>query len=195
MACATVLPSDTVIAMTLPDSASIFTAEVWVIIKALEQIKDSVASMYIIFTDSLPCLQTLQYIKLEHPLIRMVIQKCVFLNFANKDITFCWVPSHVALGAIKRQLLLPSLLWICLVSRLVYPTLIWNTILPNLFFPFGKMISKLHSIKPVLGDWQSSYRQCRKAEVVSYTHLTHSHIYILRKDPPPQCEHCPCILN
>ena len=39
--------------MRLPDSASIFTAEVWVIIKALEQIKDSVASKYIIFTDSL----------------------------------------------------------------------------------------------------------------------------------------------
>ena len=43
-------PSKTVISMRLPDSASIFTAEVWAIIKALEQIKDSVASKYIIFT-------------------------------------------------------------------------------------------------------------------------------------------------
>ena len=49
-----------------------------------------------------------------------------------------------------------------------------------------------------LGDWQSSYRRCRKDEVVlcraciGHTHLTHS--YILRKDPPPQCEHCQCIL-
>ena len=27
----------------------------------------------------------------------MVIRKCVFLNFANKDITFCWVPSHIGI--------------------------------------------------------------------------------------------------
>ena len=58
VACATVFPSDTVISMKLPDS--IITAENWVIIKVLEQIKDSVASKYIIFTDSLLCLQVLQ---------------------------------------------------------------------------------------------------------------------------------------
>ena len=44
VACATVFPSNTVISMILPDSASVFTAEVWAIIKALEQIKDSIAS-------------------------------------------------------------------------------------------------------------------------------------------------------
>ena len=49
MACVTVFPSDTIISIRLPDSASIFTAEVWAIIKALEQIKDSVASKYIFF--------------------------------------------------------------------------------------------------------------------------------------------------
>ena len=51
---------------------------------------------------------------------------------------------------------------------------------------------------PLLGEWQSSYRQCRKDEVVlcrariGHTQLTHS--YILKKDPPPQCERCQCIL-
>ena len=42
-----VFPSDTVISMR-----SVFTAEIWAIIKALEQIKDSIASKYIVFTDS-----------------------------------------------------------------------------------------------------------------------------------------------
>ena len=49
VACATVFPSNTVISMRLPDSASVFTAEVWAIIKALEQIKISTASKYIVF--------------------------------------------------------------------------------------------------------------------------------------------------
>ena len=53
VACVTVFPSDNVISMRLPDLASVFTAEVWAIIKALEQMKDSIASRYIVFTDSL----------------------------------------------------------------------------------------------------------------------------------------------
>ena len=58
---------------------------------------------------------------------------------------------------------------------------------------------KLHSVKPDLGDWQSSYRRCKKDEValcrarIGHTYFTHS--YILKKDPPPLCEHCQCILT
>ena len=48
MACATVFPSDTVISTRLSDLASIITADVWVMIKALELIKDSVASQHIL---------------------------------------------------------------------------------------------------------------------------------------------------
>ena len=63
----------------------------------------------------------------------------------------------------------------------------------------GAVANKLHSVKPILGDWQSSNRRCRKDEVVlcyariGHTRLTHS--YILRKGPPPQCECCQCILT
>ena len=60
----------------------------------------------------------------------------------------------------------------------------------------GAVTNKLHSVKLVLGNWQSSYRLCRKDKTVlcrariGHTHLTHS--YILKKDPPPKCEHCQC---
>ena len=63
----------------------------------------------------------------------------------------------------------------------------------------GAVANKLHSVKPVLVDWQSSYRRCRKDEVVlcrtriGHTYMNHS--YILKKDTPPQCEHCHCILT
>ena len=45
VACATVFPSNTVISLRLPDSAFIFTAEIWAVIKVLEE--------YIVFIDSL----------------------------------------------------------------------------------------------------------------------------------------------
>ena len=78
-----VFPSDTILLMRLPDSASIFTAAMWAIIKALEQIKDSVASKYIIFIDSLSCLHVLHHMnfKWEHPLIGIMIRKCIYLIF------------------------------------------------------------------------------------------------------------------
>ena len=205
VACATVFPPNTVISMRLPDSASVFTAEVWAIIKALEQIKESFASKYIVFTDSLSCLQALHHMKMEHPLIGMVIRKGVFLNIANKDIIFCWVPSHTGIkGNEKADLAAKSALDLphakvgvpytdfkYLIGQYIFSTWQddWN----------GAVINKLHSVKPVLGDWQSSYRRCRRVEVVlcrgriGHTHLTHS--YILKKDPPPQCGHCQCILT
>ena len=129
----------------------------------------------------------------------------VFLNIAKKDIVFCWVPSHTGIkGNAKADLAAKSALdlprakvWVPytdfkhLISQYIFSTWQddWN----------GAVMNKLHSVKPFLGDWQSSYRQCRKDEVVlcrariGHTHLTHS--YILRKDPPPLCEHCQCILT
>ena len=194
MACATVFPSNTVISMRLPDSASIFTAEVWAIIKALEQIKDSLASKYIVFTDSLLCLQTLHHMKLEHPLIGMMIRKCVFLNSAKKDIVFCWVPSHTGIkGNEKADFIVKSALDLPRTKVVVPYSNFKHCISQYIFSTWqdywnGAVANKLHSVKPVLGDWQSSYRKnevvlCRAR--ICHTHLTHS--YILRKDPPPQC--------
>ena len=205
VAYATVFPSNTVISMRLPDSASVFTAEVWAIIKSLEQIKDSIASKYIAFTDSRSCIQALHHMKLEHPLIGMVIRKCVFFNIAKKEKQMCWVPNHTGIkGNEKADLAAKSALDLPrakigvpytdfkhLISQYIFSTCQedWN----------GTVMNKLHSVKPVLGDWQSSYRRCRKDEVVlcrariGHTHLTN--LYILRKDPPPLCEHCQCILT
>ena len=160
---------------------------------------DSIASKYIVFTDSLSCLQAFHHMKLEHPLIGMVIRKCVFLNIAKKDIVFCWVSSHTGikgnekadLAANSAKVGVPYTDFKHSISQYIFSTWQdgWN----------GAVMNKLHSVKPLLGNWQSSYRRCRKDEValcrarIGHTHLTHS--YILRKDPPPLCEHCQCILT
>ena len=78
--------------------------------------------------------------KLEHPLIGMVIRKCVFFNYSNKDIILCWVPSHIGIrgnekadSATKSALDLPRV-------KVGVPNTDFNTILTNIFFPLGKMI-------------------------------------------------------
>ena len=79
--------------------------------------------------------------KLEHPFIGMVIRKCVFFNFYNKDIMFCWVRRHTGIGgtekadsAAKSSLELP---------RLVYPILILNIVSASVFFSLGKVIGMM----------------------------------------------------
>ena len=68
--------------------------KIWSVIKNPGQnFKNASASKFIMFTDSLSCLQALLYMKLKHRLIGMVIRKCVFLNIANQDIS-----SHVIIS-------------------------------------------------------------------------------------------------
>ena len=195
VACATIFPSDTEFFMRLPNSVSIFTAEIWASIKALEEIKNASAFKFIIFTDSPSRLQAFAlYMKLEHPLIGIVIRKCVFLNIVNKDIMFCWVPSHVGIrGNKKADSTAKSNVDLPRAKDGVPYTNFKHLISQYILFTWqndwnGAVANKLHSVKQVLGDWQSSYRRCRKDEVaigrarIGHAYLTHS--YILRKDPP-----------
>ena len=101
----------------------------------------------------------------------------------------------MALRAMKRQTLLPSLHWICHVPRLVYPIVILNIVSANIFFPLGKMIGMVRSrtsfilsiqsweigSPPTGGAGWMKLFLCRAR--IGHTHLNHS--YILKKDRPP----------
>jgi len=163
VACAAVFPSNT-ISKRLPDSASIFSAEIQAILDALNKIKTSDASKFVIFTDSLSCLQALHNMKLEHPLVGMVIRKCVFLS-SKKKIVFCWVPSHVGIRGNEKADLAAK-------AALNLPRANMGIPFSDFKFEINRYIltnwqddwdnaraNKLHSIKPVLGEWQSSYRR------------------------------------
>ena len=58
----------------------------------------------------------------------------------------------------------------------------------------GAINSKLHAIKPTLGEWTPSYRTILREEVViakiriGHTYITHSHI--LKGEDPPECVSC-----
>ena len=113
-----------------------------------------------------------------------------------------WVPSHIGIKGNEKT---DSLVWICLVPRLVYPIMILNTILTNILFPLDKMIGMVQSRTSFIlssrsGEIGSPHTGgagrmvivlCRAR--IGQTHLIH--LYILKKDPPPQCEHCQCILT
>ena len=96
---------------------------------------------------------------------------CLF-KYCQKRHCFLWVPSHTGIkgnekadSAAKSAVELPHAKvgvpytdFKYLISQYIFSTWQddWN----------GVVMNKLHSVKPVLGDWQSSYRRCRKDEVV-----------------------------
>ena len=98
----------------------------------------------------------------------MVIRKCVVLNFANKDIIFCWIPSHNGIsGKEKADSAANSALDLPRVKVGVPNTDFKHHIKQYILSTWqdnwnGAVSNKLHSVKTVLGDWQSAYRQCRK---------------------------------
>ena len=126
---------------------------------------------------------------------------CLFKYCQKRHFFFVGYPAILALRAMKRQIQLPSLPWICLMPRLVYPIMILNIVSTNISFPLGKMIGMVRSRTSVILSSQSceigspptggAVVLCRAR--IGHTHLTHS--YILKKDPPPLCEHCQYILT
>ena len=77
--------------------------------------------------------------KLELLLLILPITNKRRTKFCQWLYVFIGYPAILALEVMKRQILLPSLLWIFLVLRLVYP-MILNVISASIFFPLGKMI-------------------------------------------------------
>ena len=80
--------------MRLPDSASVFTAEVWAIIKALEQIKNSTASKYIVLQTHFRVSKLYITWSWNIPWLGWWYESVSFKIFPN---VFCWVPSHTGI--------------------------------------------------------------------------------------------------
>ena len=91
-ACAAVL-NKIIKTKTLPMDSSIFTAEACAIDLAHDIISKEKHKKFIIFSDSLSVLLSLNNKKLEHPLIVKLL--CRLHSTLNKEIVFCWIPSHI----------------------------------------------------------------------------------------------------
>ena len=110
----------------------------------------------------------MQYMEPEHFLEWDGDTKVCLFKFSNKEIIFLGYPVMLVSEVMKRQILLPCLLWILSpvkvgwafgdlkhhISQYILST--WQG------YWYGTVANKLHSIKPILGDLQSSFRRCRK---------------------------------
>ena len=191
---------------TLPGEASIFTAELHAIIKALSIIENSTNLGWTVFSDSQASIQAISQQNPKHPLVQSIQTILSRLHNQHKNISFCKVPSHVGIlgneaadRAANEAQKLPGFH----TSRIPHTDYhlpirrnmmmkwqhIWDHIDDNALTE-----NKLKKSKPKVIPWKSIPGSNRKNEVkltrlrIGHTRLTHG--YYMSRGRPPECTYC-----
>ena len=148
--------------VSLPLMTSIFTPELCAIFLAVTRISTHNGSSFIIYSDSRSALQALGKLYTQHDLVLKIQSFLAGLHSRRKDVSLCWVPSHVGLPGneradrvAKRASLLPPSDTLSLPLQDLYPSVAralresWQAL-----------------IKPTVDRWSSSAQRTRHREVV-----------------------------
>jgi hypothetical protein len=79
---------------------SVFTAELAVIRMAMNHIENEALGMYLILTDSMSSIRTMESRKISlhtHPFVYECKQKCWKLTRSGREVNFMWIPAHVGI--------------------------------------------------------------------------------------------------
>ena len=167
---------------------------------ALKHIYQSQEDFFLILSDSLSVLKSIQNQNLDHPFLRKIQKLHSELIQDGKSIVFIWVPGHAGItgntfadAAAKRAL---------------------NEPVSNIFIPYSDLRPCVHSyiqkvwqefwdltpsnkffqIQPKLDSPVPRYFGNRKRETIfSRLHIGHSyfsHSFLLRGEDPPYCTAC-----
>ena len=189
-----------VVSCRLPNYSSIFTAEAYGILKALECIAESGRKQSIVFSDSKSCLQSIANMRTNHPLIMKILRRLRILMDENYDVQFCWVPSHVNIRgneladqAAKRAL--DSRIIKCHIPHSDFRPLIFELVKNRWQDEWNECLgNKLSNIQPIIDKPIISDFTLRKDQVVFTRcligHSWLTHIHLLTGEYQPNCVTC-----
>lgn len=188
----------------LPDHSSIFSAEAHAILLALNTIQQLAYKKFVILSDCLSCLQSIQYKNLHNPIILDICNKIHKLIASGNSICFIWIPSHIGISGnsladceAKAALQLPA-------SSLPVPYTDFVGLIKSYVNRRWQQSwdteanNKLHGIQPLIQTLPIHSLPRRDERLIhrlrlGHTYLTHS--FILKREQPPQCTHCQVALT
>jgi ribonuclease HI len=185
----------------LPDTASVFTSELYAIYQVLKHIRRRSYNRCLIVTDSASSVMALRSQLISSSLILRTLELLTELSSAGVEVKLLWVPSHVGVQGNERadeaakvasrssnirrlkveaDDMKPS------INRLLLDE--WQSRWQN------EPDCALKRLRPRVEPWESSSRRRRIEEValtrlrIGHCHATHS--YLLTGSEPPVCVHC-----
>ena len=186
----------------LADHSSIFTAEAKAISLALDHIKKTNNTRYLIFSDSLSCLQAFLQASPKNPWVVRVLEKYNQLKSRGKDIVFCWIPSHISIkGNEEADEAAKETLSLNEASKTIVASDLGNKINdllqeewqrewesePNLNNKLKRVLPKLNESHTPKGMTRRDGTVCARLRI-GHSYLTHC--YLLKGEPQPFCISC-----
>ena len=196
-------------ALRLPHCASVYTAELSAVEKALEIVYNTNKKSFVIYSDSKSVLDSLNTFNPAHPLVQKVQEWLFRISCRRKSVCFCWVPAHVGIrgnekadkeakkACSNRNVSIDTVPHFDM-KRPIHKYILkkwqdrWSS-------PSLANNKKLKAIRPQIEFWQSSFHQDRRTEIVltrlriGHSWLTHN--FILDGGGAPECAHCDSLLT
>ena len=151
------------------------------------------------------CIQALDHLKIDHPIIEEIISKLTSLKASGFNIHFCWLPGHIGIRGNERAYRATKTarrtnMQPCLIPPLDFKPIIRKHITAMWQNTWGESaLNKLHKIAPIINEPrthhlsthrdQSVFNRCR----IGHSRLTHE--FLLKGEPPPECIPCNCPLT
>jgi ribonuclease HI len=87
-----------VLSLRLPDHSSIFSVEARAVLLGYKIIEQSPRKCFLILSDSLSCLKSVENQNLQNPVVLGIIERLHKLLSCGLKISFVWVPSHIGIA-------------------------------------------------------------------------------------------------
>ena len=185
--------------------SSVFSSELYAILKSLRYIRKNGNNKFVIYSDSLSAIQSIKSYRNQTSLNIRISD--ILNKIKKKTIVFEWIPSHVIIAGNELadisakeatrerniyRLPLSTKEFNCIINKKIFHK--WN----KEWRKDGKKIPcHLYKLKPMLGDWKSSYKDNRRKEVVlsrlrtgTCRYLVQHHIKKDKLKPMNKCDQC-----
>ena len=186
--------------LRLPDTGSIYTAELQALLLSLKLMYQSHSKKFLVFSDSLSALQAIAHRNLNHPMLLDFFKLHSMLCSDGYDITFVWIPSHIG---IRGNEIVDSIARRAVTEALSETHIPFSDLKPLINAYIQKEWqhdwdsqpdNKLHKIRPKLNEHLPGTSGSRREEVVlTRLHVGHcrlTHSFYFTQEERPWCFAC-----